>query len=85
MASNFIWVINCISVALLLTGWFSLLFDGILNIFKGEPFFSLGTEDGDDDAKSDDFYQSMPQWAHITLKLVIAFVTAGLYVLGLQK
>ncbi len=85
IASNFVWVVNIISVSLLLTGWFSLLFDGTLNIFKGEPFFWLGTEDGEDDAKSDNFYQSMPQWAHITLKLVIAFVTAGLYYFGTLK
>lgn len=82
LASNFLWVINLVSVALMEIGLFSLFFDGILNIFKRLPFFYLGTDDPDD-AKTDDFYQSMSQGWHITLKIVIAFVTTGFYVLGL--
>lgn len=82
LASDFLWVINLISVALMEVGLFSLFFDGVLNIFKSQPFFYLGSDD-DNDAHTDDFYQSMSHGWHITLKLIIAFATTGFYVLGL--
>lgn len=61
------------------------LFDGGYNIYRREPFFWRGTEDGKNDAKTDNFWQSMPQAAHIILKLVLAFGSAWLYYFGLQK
>lgn len=84
-ASNFIWVVALGISTLLCLAWFSLLFDGGFNIWRKEPFFWRGTEDSIDDAISDNFWQSIPAWAHITIKLVLSFGTAYLYWVGLTK
>lgn len=85
IASNFRWVIALIVTAFLLWTYFLLLFEGAYNIFRGEPFFFRGTEDGKDDAKLDNFWQSLPEWFYITLKLVLPAVATYLYYLGLIK
>lgn len=84
-ASNFRLIPNIAVTAGLMICWFMFLFDGGYNIYRGEPLFFRGTEDGKEDAKTDNFWQSMPQALHITLKLVLAFGTAYLYKVGLQK
>jgi hypothetical protein len=50
-ASNFVWIVALGSSLLLCLCWFALLFDGGYNIWRGEPFFWRGTDDGNDDAK----------------------------------
>lgn len=83
IASNFKLLIALSSSIILSFAWFLLLFDGLYNIFRGEPFFFRGTEDNNEDAKTDNFWQSVPQWAHITLKALFALITISWYWLGL--
>lgn len=83
-SSNFIWIIALAASIILCGMWFMFLFDGFYNIKRSEPFFFRGTEDGKGDAGSDNFWQSMPQWLHITLKIVLSFGVAALYYVGLS-
>lgn len=84
-ASNFRFIPNIIVTALLMMVWFDFLFSGFYNIYRKKPYFWRGSEDGKNDAITDNFWQSMPQWFHITLKLVLSFGTAYLYWIGATK
>lgn len=85
LASNFHLIPAIVSVGALLLWWFMLGFDGCYNLLRGEPFFSRGTEDGKDDPLTDNIWQKVPQWAHITLKIVFCGLTAAFYYIGLTK
>lgn len=85
LISDFKYFWSLLSTALLVSAWFMILFDGGYNLLRGEPFFYRGTEDGADDAKTDNIWQSLPQWLHITVKLLLAFGTLYFYQAGINK
>lgn len=77
-------------VNILLAGFLSCLligfnylnfFDGFYNIFRDHPWFFTGSEDGDADAVTDNFFQSIPLWLHATIKLVGSIASILLYYL----
>lgn len=45
------------------------LFDGFYNIFRDHEWFFTGSEDGSGDAKTDNFFQSIPMWLHALIKI----------------
>jgi hypothetical protein len=84
LASNFIWVLALASTAFLLIAWFVFGFDMLYNTLRGyEPFYR-GTEDGKDDAKTDNIWQSMPQWLHVTIKGILLILSTAAYYAGLD-
>ena len=64
--------------------WFLLLFDGFYNAFRGFGFFYRGTNDTDD-AKTDNFFQSIPMWAGIAIKILLFVGSTYLYIMGLNR
>lgn len=64
--------------------WFLVLFDGFYNTFRGFGFFYRGSEDGKNDAITDNFFQSIPMWAGIVIKLVLFAGSTYLYAVGLK-
>jgi len=65
---------------LLLEGfWYWFLFDGIYNRIRGFDFWYTGTNDKDD-AKTDNFLQSMPPWVHKVIKITAVIVATWLYI-----
>ena len=64
--------------------WFLLFFDGFYNVFRGDHFFYRGTEDGKADAKTDNFFQSIPMWAGIAIKIILFAGSTYLYSRGLN-
>jgi Trk-type K+ transport system membrane component len=64
--------------------WFLLNFDGFYNAFRGFGFFYRGTNDIDD-AKTDNFFQSIPMWLGILIKLILFAGSTYLYAGGLPK
>lgn len=67
-----------IEIVFLLGSWYWLLFDGIYNILRGFIFWFTGSDDKDD-AKTDNFLQSLPLWGHITVKLAGVAASTILY------
>lgn len=63
--------------------WFLLCFDGFYNIFRGYNFFFRGSEDGKADAKTDNFFQSIPMWAGIAIKIILFAGSTFIYIKGL--
>ena len=61
-----------------------LLFDGIFQIARGLNFFGTGSEDGKDDAKTDDFLQSKPKWVQITIKVGFTILFIVWYIILLN-
>lgn len=61
------------------------LFDGFYNVFRGYNWFFTGSEDGAGDAMSDNFFQSIPLWAIISIKLVGSVASIFLYYKNKQK
>jgi len=82
--SNFRWLWSLSTTGLMLLVWFNLCFDGFYNIARKEPFFWRGSEDFED-AEMDNFWQSIPQWLHITIKTILAFSTLYIYNIGLKR
>jgi len=69
---------------LMVMSWFLLLFDGFYNVIRGFGFFYRGSEDGKEDAKTDNFFQSIPMWAGIVIKVVLFAGSTYLYIVGLK-
>lgn len=61
--------------------WFVFWFDGLYNVFRGFEFFYLGTNDNDD-AKTDNFFQSIPIWVGIAIKIVLITGSTLLFLVG---
>lgn len=55
------------------------LFDGLYNLFRGYGWFFTGSEDGAGDAITDNFFQSIPLWAHVLIKIGGSALTILLY------
>lgn len=80
-ASNFIWVVSLIVTSILLMCLFLLFFDGFYNTFRGFGFWYRGSNDLDD-ASTDDFFQSIPIWAGVALKILLVSGSILLYIIG---
>lgn len=61
--------------------WFLLLFDGLYNVVRGFEFFFLGSNDKDD-ASTDNFFQSIPMWAGVAIKLALFNLSTSFYLMG---
>ncbi len=68
---------------LMAMSWFLLLFDGFYSLFRGYGFFYRGSEDGKQDAKTDNFFQFIPMWAGIAIKILLFAGSTYLYIMGL--
>lgn len=76
---NVDWFVAIPVSVLLMWSWFWLLFDGIINLVRGHHFFFAGSEDGADDAISDNILQSMPVLAGAAIKIAFCVATAFVY------
>lgn len=65
---------------LMACSWFWLFFDSILNKLRGYPLFFTGSEDGKDDAKTDNLLQSIPLWLHIFIKVALVIISTYVYI-----
>lgn len=66
------WVMVC--------AWFWLSFDGLLNLSRQHNFWFTGSEDGKDDAKTDNLLQSVPLWLHIFIKASLVIISTYIYI-----
>lgn len=73
-------IISAAMVAFFIWFWF----DGLYNSFRGQIWFSTGSEDGKDDAKTDNFLQSIPMWLGIGIKLSGMIGTIYFYIKNLK-
>ncbi len=60
--------------------WYWLLFDGIYNRLRGFNWWFTGSDDHDD-AKADDFLQSIPRWLHVFIKIAGIVISTTFYIL----
>lgn len=57
-------------IALIMMGFNYLnLFDGFYNLCRGYSWFFTGSEDGAGDAKTDNFFQAIPIWLTVIVKI----------------
>jgi hypothetical protein len=61
--------------------WFWLLFDGIYNLIRKFPFFFTGSEDGKEDAKTDNFLQKLSLWQHVCVKIIPVILFTYLFII----
>ncbi len=73
------WYIPLIVLAMIGINYWN-LFDGLYNLFRGFGWFFTGSEDGADDAKTDNFLQSIPLWAHVFIKIGGSIATILIYI-----
>lgn len=74
---NFKWVII---TSIIMMGFNYLnLFDGFYNLFRDHQWFFTGSEDGAADAKTDNFFQSIPLWAHAAIKIGGSIISILIY------
>lgn len=84
--------ISIIATVGMIASWYWFIFDFSFNLIrlywakkcswhleKGQYSFWYTGSDDDDDAKTDDFLQRLPLWAHITLKLGLIILFTYLY------
>jgi hypothetical protein len=83
--SNFKWVLALSVSAGMLMAWFWFGFDLCSNLWRGYPAFFTGSEDGKDDAGTDNFLQSIPTWLHISIKLILVIGSTWLYYISTTK
>lgn len=80
LASNLAWYYCAPLSGIMCAFYIWLLFDGLYNLFRGFKFWFTGSEDGPEDAKTDNFLQSIPLWLHITIKLGVTALTTFFYI-----
>lgn len=64
------WTPRAITAALVLFFLFWFSFDGLYNVIRGEKWFFPGSEDGREDAKTDNFLQKLKPWQRVAVKVV---------------
>lgn len=64
--------------------WFLFLFDGVYNTLRNFGFFYRGTNDPDD-ALTDNFFQVIPFWLGILIKIILFAGSTYLYLMGVLK
>lgn len=71
------WYYVLLPVAGMCAFFFWLAFDGFLNKLLGHSFWFTGSEDGKDDAVTDNILQGLKLWQHISLKIggLVLFTT----------
>ena len=69
----------------MIAGFIWMFFDGIYNLLRGYSWWFTGSEDGNDDAKTDNFLQGLRLWEHITIKSVFLFIPLFIYLLNYKK
>lgn len=85
LASNLIYVVALIVSSIMIAFSFWLLFDSTLNVIRKKSLFYYGSEDGEDDAKTDNFLQGLPIWAGASIKIALAGASIFLYIIGYSK
>ncbi len=69
------------SVSLLMCcSWFWLFFDGLFSVIRGYNFWFTGSEDGKEDAQTDNLLQSVPLWLHIFIKVTLIVISTYVYI-----
>lgn len=64
--------------------WYWFLFDGLYGLSKKKGWWWTGTEDGEQDANSDNFLQRLKPWQHKSLKISLIVITLVGYVLAVK-
>lgn len=82
LGSNFIYVVAVIVSSIMIAFNFWLFFDSALNVIRKKPLFFYGSEDGKDDANTDNFLQGLPIWLGALIKILLALGSAYLYIIG---
>jgi len=68
LQSNFAWYFAAPLSGLMIAFFIWLFFDGLYNKLRGFGFWFTGSDDPDD-AKTDNFLQSLKLWQHIAIKV----------------
>jgi len=76
---NVFWPVAIGISLLIMWAYFWLIFDGSLNLLRNQHFFFYGSEDGKDDAQSDNFLQSIPVWVGAAIKIALCIATTFVY------
>lgn len=69
----------------MIAGFLWMCFDGLYNLLRGYGWWFTGSEDGKDDAKTDNFLQGLRLWEHITIKCVFLFIPLFIYLVNYKK
>lgn len=69
---------TAVDVSFMLAMWFWFLFDGLFNVFRGQNWWWLGTDDPDD-ANTDNFLQNLLPWQCKAIKIGSCAVTTFIY------
>ncbi len=76
--AKFVWAS---SVSLLMCCfWFWLFFDGLFSVIRGYNFWFTGSEDGKEDAVTDNILQSIPLPLHIFIKTSLVIISTYIYI-----
>lgn len=84
-ASEFKWWWAAAFTLFMVASWFFLLFDGLLGVFRKRGFWDTGSEDGKEDALTDNILQSMPKLLGALIKIILVFGSTYIYIIGLSK
>jgi hypothetical protein len=78
-ASTLHWIYGAILSGAMVAFFIWVVFDGLYNLVRGYHFFFTGTNDSND-AKMDNFLQSLSLWQHVAVKVGGLGVLVGVYV-----
>jgi hypothetical protein len=77
-ASTLHWIYGAILSGAMVAFFIWVVFDGLYNLVRGYHFFFTGTNDSND-ARTDNFLQSLSLWQHVAVKCVGLATLIGLY------
>jgi len=80
LKSNLDWYFAIPLSGLMIAFFIWLFFDGIYNVLRGFNWWFTGSDDADD-AKSDNFLQSLKLWQHIAIKIGGLALLITIYIL----
>lgn len=85
LASEFRWWWAIAFTCFMVASWMWIWFDGLLGVFRKRGFWDSGSEDGKEDALTDNILQSLPKMIGAIIKITLALGTLYIYIGGLSK
>lgn len=84
-ASEFKWWWAAAFTGFMVAAWFWIMFDGFLGIFRKRGFWDTGSEEGKEDALTDNILQSMSKLLGAAIKILLVLGSTYIYIVGLSK